>query len=258
MKTKEKIVLFLVGCVLLGCMGCVDLNTSVNTSASISTAPAPTPSPTPTLTSAPAPTVPAQTPTPALTPVQTPLSFKERLIRDVQSAPYNTSDYKANEFDCSNMATLMYDWLKMHGYDIKFVFTMGGNWLGHAWLVVGDVDVPLVCTGDFCAKTHRTADGKGTVTVITMGYNGYKRIRLTDNSYWVEPTAKKVFHDLDEAWPGFYNWRKIYIFDDYRHASGDVGSLLATGVEEEFSYDKYLIEHYGTNNLSKIAKMLNN
>jgi len=163
------------------------------------------------------------------------LTFKEKLIEDVQSAPYNTSDYKAGKFDCSNMHALLYDWLKLKGYDVKFVCGLG--WytyeniyyfqVAHCWVFVGGVDYILMQGEPYRNTT----------------------VKLKNNSYWIEATRKEVFHDLNEIYKGFYNFKRIVIYDDYRNAA----IPLQLGWDKEFSYDWYLKEHYDTVNLTEIA-----
>jgi len=145
------------------------------------------------------------------------------LIEDVQSAPYNTSDYKAGKFDCSNMPALLYDWLKLKGYDVKFVCGLGWNTpyentyyfqIAHCWVLVGDVDYVLMH-----GEPHRNTT-----------------VKLKNDSYWIEATRKEIFHDLNDIYKGFYNFKRILVYDDYRNAA----MPLQLGWDKEFSYDWYV------------------
>ena len=109
----------------------------------------------------------------------------ERLVCWVKSAPYNTTDYKAGVFDCSNMAALLHDWLEDHGYDIKIVLGYSYNH-AHTWLLAG----------------------KLTGMVVSQHYRHYKV-----DGYWIEPTSKKVMPEL----PDFYyeRYKHIGFYDDY-------------------------------------------
>jgi len=186
------------------------------------------------------------------------LNFREKLQRDVLSAPYNTSDYEINVFDCSNMASLLYDWLRLKGYDVKFVVAMGSNWLGHAWLLVGNLSLPDYCTNEFCVLQIRTPMGF-KVTEITI--NDYKPsyLKLANNSYWIEPTLKLVYRNLTDVWPKsqIIEWYKIYIFPNYRDAYEYLFNLISGSFAKEFGYKWYLKEHYNTTNLTQILYVHN-
>jgi hypothetical protein len=47
--------------------------------------------------------------------------FIRKLQNDIDQAPYSTEDYVLGEFDCSNMANLLDDWLEQMGYDTKIM-----------------------------------------------------------------------------------------------------------------------------------------
>ena len=63
-----------------------------------------------------------------------PLSLPEaiHLQIDVWKAPYSTWDYEKNEFDCSNMAALLEDWLELQKWNTTIVRAPGK----HAWIEV--------------------------------------------------------------------------------------------------------------------------
>ncbi len=52
------------------------------------------------------------TPTPKIDSTPAILSERQKLQLDIDIAPYNTSEYQENIFDCSNMAALLHDWLE--------------------------------------------------------------------------------------------------------------------------------------------------
>jgi hypothetical protein len=63
-----------------------------------------------------------------------PLSLPQatKLQTDVWKAPYSTLDYEEDEFDCSNMAALLGDWLELQKWNTTIVRTPGK----HAWIEV--------------------------------------------------------------------------------------------------------------------------
>ena len=60
-----------------------------------------------------------------------------QIISDVQNAPYNTTEYIINVFDCSNMAMLQHDWLVKRGHTVYIWCGCNKTYkIGHAWLQV--------------------------------------------------------------------------------------------------------------------------
>ncbi len=79
------------------------------------------------------------TPKTDLTPAT--LSEKQKLQSDIDNAPYNTSEYQENIFDCSNMAALLHDWLETQtqtkwNVEVWFGCESPSCREGHEWLEV--------------------------------------------------------------------------------------------------------------------------
>ena len=69
------------------------------------------------------------------------LSEIQTLKLDIDNAPYNTSEYKENIFDCSNMAVLFHDWLETQTQtkwrvQVWFGHQYPSSRSGHEWLKV--------------------------------------------------------------------------------------------------------------------------
>ena len=68
-----------------------------------------------------------------------------KLLIDVSSAPYSTSDYESGVFDCSNMAATLHNHLKKKGYEVTihegYVTLFFNDIHYHAWVVVDNTTI---------------------------------------------------------------------------------------------------------------------
>lgn len=53
---------------------------------------------------------------------------------------YDIEDYIPDESDCSNMAALIHDYLELHGFNAKIVYTYNDK-VGHTYVYVPNLDV---------------------------------------------------------------------------------------------------------------------
>ncbi len=79
--------------------------------------------------------------TPKTDPTPATLSEKQKLQLDIDNAPYNTSEYQEDIFDCSNMAALLHDWLETQtqtkwNVEVWFGCESQSCREGHEWLEV--------------------------------------------------------------------------------------------------------------------------
>lgn len=90
-----------------------------------------------------------------------------RLQKDVLSAPYSIWDYKEDEFDCSNMALLLADWLELRGWDMDIIVGDGPNaTAGHVWIEEKE-------TGKYIETTKKTVFLPKSIYFFycNLGYN---------------------------------------------------------------------------------------
>ena len=125
-----------------------------------------------------------------------------KLCNDVYSAPYNESQYVLNKFDCSNMGSLLYDYLKEKGYGVKFVLVKSYKYgyIYHVLLIVYDKN-----------ETDYPISG------ILYTSNGAK-VTLKNGCYWVDPVTKFISQDVKDILRLYfvYDFRTFYVYDDYR------------------------------------------
>jgi len=70
-------------------------------------------------------------------PMTTYREYLPEFKRIINECPYSIEEYKKDVFDCSNMASMLDDWLELHGYESWIVIwnTIDGS-SGHAMLLV--------------------------------------------------------------------------------------------------------------------------
>jgi hypothetical protein len=76
-------------------------------------------------------------------------AYLSNLQSAIDSAPYNTKDYKLNVFDCSNMSNLLDDWLELQGYHtqiLAYVATRSDGSKAHHMMVIVDYTVLVEAT----------------------------------------------------------------------------------------------------------------
>ncbi|NJD76317.1 MAG: hypothetical protein FIB08_04370 [Candidatus Methanoperedens sp.] len=83
----------------------------------------------------------SDTETPKTEPTPATVSEKQQLQLDIDNAPYNTSEYQEDVFDCSNMAALLHDWLETQtktkwNVEVWFGCESSACREGHEWLEV--------------------------------------------------------------------------------------------------------------------------
>ncbi len=167
-------------------------------------------------------------------------TFFSNLTEIVKEAPYNTSDYVPNKFDCSNMASLMYDWLKLHGYhNVKIVIGLSTTWRGHVWILLGNLTFKThLCTKEFCVHYLYPSEYNKTIQgYFIEGSDWHDYVSLSNNSVFVEPTTKTIIHNI----PSYYyiNMYQVYVLKDWRYACYYTGFWFRN-CAIEFGYNKKL------------------
>ena len=66
------------------------------------------------------------------------------LLDDIQSAPYETSSYKLDDFDCTDMSAIMEKHLTDCGWDARIQVYHGKKLYGHAMVIVYDGDEKIL------------------------------------------------------------------------------------------------------------------
>ena len=72
----------------------------------------------------------------------------DQLLQDIKSAPYETTSYKLNVFDCTDMSAIMEKHLTDCGWDARIQCFVGDGVYGHARVIVydGNERIPVECT----------------------------------------------------------------------------------------------------------------
>ncbi len=126
------------------------------------------------------------TPTPKIDSTPAILSEKQTLKLDIDNAPYNTSEYKENIFDCSNMAALLHDWLETQTQT---------KW---------NVEVWYGCESPSCREGHEWLEVIGK-----------------ESNYTVEVTAKIIVDHLENS---NKSYREYYSYFNRHYSSLPKGS----------------------------------
>ena len=126
------------------------------------------------------------TPTPRIDSTPAILSEKQKLQLDIDNAPYNTSEYKENVFDCSNMAALLHDWLETQTQT---------KW---------NVEVWFGCESPSCREGHEWLEVIGK-----------------ESNYTVEVTSKKIVDNLGDS---NKSYREYYSYYNRHYSSLPKGS----------------------------------
>jgi len=126
------------------------------------------------------------TPTPKIDSTPAILSEKQTLKLDIDNAPYNTSEYKENIFDCSNMAALLHDWLETQTQT---------KW---------NVEVWYGCESPSCREGHEWLEVIGK-----------------ESNYTVEVTAKMIVDHLEYS---NKSYREYYSYFNRHYSSLPKGS----------------------------------
>lgn len=114
------------------------------------------------------------------------LSEKQKLQLDIDNAPYNTSEFKENIFDCSNMAALLHDWLETQTQT---------KW---------NVEVWFGCESPSCREGHEWLEVIGK-----------------ESNYTVEVTLKKIVDHFENSNEGY---REHYSYYNRHYSSLPKGS----------------------------------
>ena len=115
-----------------------------------------------------------------------PLTLPEavKLEKDVQEAPYCITDYEKGEFDCSNMAALLSDYLEFKGWNTTIVRAPDR----HAWIKVNDKLVEPTSKRIFFAGltyNFRYPD--------TIKYNDSREVRQHCSEIWNCSIAEREY-----------------------------------------------------------------
>ncbi len=126
------------------------------------------------------------TPTPKIDSTPAILSEKQKLLLDINYAPYNISEFKENIFDCSNMAALLHDWLETQTQT---------KW---------NVEVWFGCESPSCKEGHEWLEVIGK-----------------ESNYTIEVTSKKIVEYLGNS---NESYREYYSYYNRHYSSLPTGS----------------------------------